>query len=58
MWPSLEDSDAQDGTEGVRIGDPSLTQGAQREVAAGWGTVCLSLAGPMAARREAGVLSA
>lgn len=39
MWPSLEDSDAQDGTEGLRIGDPSLTQGAQREVAAGWGTV-------------------
>lgn len=35
VWPSLVDSGAQDGTEGLRIGDPSLTQGAQREVAAG-----------------------
>ena len=39
MWPSLVDSDAQDETEGLRTGDPSLTQGAQREVAAGWGEV-------------------
>lgn len=58
MWPSLVDSEAQDGTEGLRTGDSSLTQEAQREMAAGWGTVRLSLAGPTAARVEAGVLSA